>query len=95
LSTALPQTGALLIRITGPIEDLAPVGNLRVASAAIAGVTATRVVVTGTIGPGDLLRLTIPDLAAFGSYAVMVEQAAAGTDFSLLDPAAFSLTLRR
>lgn len=95
----VPQTGALLLRIGGPVDQVMPVANYRVASAPIGGTggstAVTRVVITGTIAPGDLLRLRVPDVDQVSTYTATIEQAAAAADFSLVDPALYTVSFRR
>jgi hypothetical protein len=57
--------------------------------------TATvRVIVSGTIGDGDLLQFTVPDVSRLATYAVIVEQAAARETYALLDAGGYNVTLR-
>lgn len=95
----VPQTGALLLRIGGAIDQITPVGSYRIASAPIggggAGSAVTRIVITGTIAPGDLLRLRVPDVDQLSSYTATIEQAASAADFSLVDPALYSISFRQ
>jgi hypothetical protein len=96
LATGVPNAGALLLRVVGPITQIEVLGGHRMASAALGASNASRVVLSGRLAAGDILRLKIPDVSLYpGSYTVFVEQAAALDDFALLDPALFTLTLRR
>lgn len=94
LATGFIDTGAILLRITGAVDQVTPAGNYRVASAPVGTGAVTRVVVTGEIGPGDLFRIRVPDVSKVSGYGVAVEQAASRTDFSLLDPSSFTVTIR-
>ena len=55
----------------------------------------TRVVVTGDLGTGTLLRVRVPDLSLAGNYTVRVDQVADRITFSLIDPGAHTLTIAR
>lgn len=86
--------GALLLLVTGTVTAVKAVGGYQVASAS-AGATATRVVVTGQLATGDILKLTVPDVAAAASYSVRVEAAADRATFALGDLASYSAMVRR
>jgi len=87
--------GALLLLIQGgPVASVRAAGSQQVASAS-AGVNLQRVVVTGDLTSGDILRIAVPDVAAVASYAVQVEAAADRTTFSLNDPVSYRATVRR
>jgi len=94
LTTSRTETGALLLRVVGPVEEIAALGGLRAGSAPL-GTGATRVVLTGSITSGDILRLRIPDLDLAETYTVQVEQAALGTTFALVEPGEYSVVVRR
>jgi len=87
--------GALLLLVQGgPHTSVRAAGGQQVASAS-AGINITRVVVTGDLVPGDILRLSVPDVAAVASYSVRVEAAADRTTFALADPSSYTTTVRR
>lgn len=92
LSTTNATDGALLIRITGPVSQVAAVGGHRLSAATAAGTT--RVVITGDIAAGDLLRITVPDTRDISSYSVVVEQAAERESYTLFDVSGYSITVR-
>ncbi|HEX9895688.1 MAG TPA: hypothetical protein VGA78_17285 [Gemmatimonadales bacterium] len=92
LNTPNNQDGALLLRVVGPVSAVTPVGGHRVSSAT-SGAT-TRVVLTGNITDGDILRLTVPDTRNLTSYTVLVEQVAARDTYALLEPGGYSIALR-
>jgi hypothetical protein len=59
--------GAVLILVTGgPVTSVTPIGSYQVEFAS-AGVNATRLVVTGTLVTGDVVRLRVPDVSAAGN----------------------------
>jgi len=92
LTTPNTTDGALLIRIVGELSNLEAVGGYRVASTA-AGTT-TRLVLTGNLAGGDLLRFSVPDKRKISSYLVVVEQVAARDTYALIDPAGYAIVLR-
>jgi len=87
--------GALLLLVQGgPLTAVRPTGSSQVASAS-AGLNVTRVVITGDLVPGEILRLSVPDVAAVASYTVRVEAAADRVTFALTDPTSYTTTVRR
>jgi hypothetical protein len=85
--------GALLLLVTGgPVTSISALSGHRVESAP-AGANATRIVVTGQLVPGDILRLRVPDVAV--RYVVLVEAAADRATFALRDPGSYSAASRR
>lgn len=92
LSSPNTQDGALVVRLTGPLTDLAAVGGYRIASNAQGAVT--QVVLTGNIVSGDILRFKVADLSLIPGYGAAVTQVARRTDYALLDPGGYTLTLR-
>jgi hypothetical protein len=90
-----PADGAVLILVTGgPISSVTPIGSYRVESSS-AGVNATRIVVTGSLVTGDLVRLRVPDVSASGNYSGRVEAAADRNTFALADPGFYTTGIRR
>ena len=85
--------GALLLLVAGRVTSIQAVGGYQIASAS-AGPNATRVVVTGNLVSGNILKLSVPDVAAIASYDVTVEAAADRTSFALADPNLYSTTIR-
>ena len=84
-----------MLTITGgPVESVSAIGDQQVAFASpLAGTT--KVIVTGTLGTGELLRLRVPDLDQSASYTVRVEQVADRNTFALIDPALHTFTVHR
>ena len=85
--------GALLLLVAGNVTSIEPLGGHQIASAS-AGPNATRVVLTGNLVSGDILRLSVPDVAAIEDYDVTVEAAADRSSFALGDPNLYSTTIR-
>ncbi len=86
--------GALLLLVTGPVTSVQATGGYQMSSGA-AGTNATRVVLTGDIAAGDILKLSVPDVAALSSYTVRIEAAADRTTYSLADPSLYTTTVRK
>jgi hypothetical protein len=91
LNSPNTHDGAVLLRITGPVTAVRAVAPLQAASTTAGAVT--RVVVTGDIGSGPILELTIPDQRELNSYLAFVEQAASRLDYALLDVGGYVLSL--
>ncbi len=90
-----PTPGALLLTVTGgAVQSVTALPGVQVTSAA-AGPGVTRLLVTGTIGTGDLFRLRVPDIELSAGYTVRTDQAADNVTFALLNPADFTLVARR
>ena len=94
LNTPNAQDGALIVRIVGEQTELKAVGGYRLATANAVPGTTLRAIVTGTIGDGDILEFTIPDISKVSTYVVVVEQAAARGTYALLDPSGYNISLR-
>lgn len=92
LTTPNASDGALLVRIVGELSNLEAVGGYRIASA-VTGTT-TRLVLTGNVTGGDVLRFAVPDVRKLGSYLIIVDQVAARDTYALLDTGGYSLALR-
>jgi len=85
--------GAVLLLVTGgPVESVASVGSYQVASAVVATNT-RRVVVTGNIGAGDLIKLRVPDVNST-SYLIQIEQVADRNTYALLEASAYTATVK-
>lgn len=90
-----PRAGAILFTISGgPVEQVTAENSELVSFASPAPGT-TRVVVTGDLGTGTLLRVRVPDLSQAGNYTVRVDQVADRITFSLIDPGPHTLTIAR
>lgn len=90
-----PSAGALLLTISGgPVESVTAINNQQVSFASpMAGTT--RVIVTGSLGTGSLLRIRVPDISLASSYTVRVDQVADNVTFALIDPVPHHLTIAR
>lgn len=86
--------GAILLLVTGSVTAVKSAGAYQVASAA-AGPTATRVVITGPIVTGDIIKLTVPDVNAAASYSARFEAVADRNTFALGDLSSYSATVRK
>lgn len=86
------QDGGMVLRVIGSIDTVTAVGGHQVSSVRQGNLT--RVVVTGNIEAGDLIRIKVPDLSQLGGYAAFVEQAAARNSYVLLDVSGYGLTFR-
>lgn len=84
--------GAMLLVLTGGVDAVTASGGYQVASAP-AGVNTTRVVVTGALVPGDLLRVSVKDVDA--SYGARLEAVADRNTFALTDPTSYQFTVRK
>jgi hypothetical protein len=84
--------GAILVLVTGAVDQVKQAGSYQVASAA-AGPGLTRVVITGQLVPGDLFKITVKDVA--GSYSAVVEAAADRNTFALAAPGPYAATVRK
>jgi hypothetical protein len=95
LVTPNSQDGALLLRIVGAAEvkDVRPVGNYRASFLTQGAIT--RVVITGDIAGGDILKFRVPDVGKASSYVAFVEQAASRTTYALLETGSYVLTIRK
>ncbi len=87
--------GAILLVVTGAVTAVEPVGSYRIASAPLAGGAETRIVVTGDLTPGDIVRLQVPDVSKATAYEAHVEAVAHSTSYALQDPLTYTVTIRR
>ncbi|MFN0181988.1 MAG: hypothetical protein ACKVZ0_24560 [Gemmatimonadales bacterium] len=84
--------GAILVLVSGTVESVAAVNGYQIASAPV-GPNATRVVVTGSLAPGDLFKIKVKDISA--SYGAQIEAVADRTTFALGDPSRYQATVRK
>lgn len=96
VTLASPGTsdGAILLRVTGPIESVSPVGSYRVDAAETPG-GMWRIVVVGSVTSGPVARIRVPDLAAADQYLAIVEQVAARGTFALLSTSGYMAHVSR
>lgn len=92
LTTPHLTDGAVMLQVAGPIEMVIPVGTYRVEAAPLAG-GLTRIIVTGTITNGPLVRIRVPDVNAAAIYLAIVEQAAHRQTFALLSVTEYKITV--
>jgi hypothetical protein len=92
LTTPNSDDGAMLFTLSGgPVDSVEAVGY-SVYSARIDGNT-LRVIVTGTLGPGPVARIRIPDQRQISGYLAIVNQVAAHTTYQQRDPSGYQLAL--
>lgn len=88
-----PSAGALLLTITGgEVLEVSAANGEQVTFASPSPGT-TRVVVTGNLGTGTLLRVRVPDISLASRYVVVTDQVADRITFSLIDPQRHPLTI--
>ncbi len=93
VATGVNDGGALMLRVTGgPVDAVEAASGYRVFSAGT-GPTSVRVIVTGTILPGAVVRLHVPDTRDVARYAAVVEQASARTSYAQQAAANFTLSI--
>jgi hypothetical protein len=68
-------------------------GSYRVSYATQGNIT--RVVVTGDITSGSLVRIKVPDVSQSASYSAIVEQAASRENYALFSTSGYELSIRR
>ncbi len=92
-----PTAGAMLLTITGgPVQGVtARSGQQLQVSFASSPPGTTKVIVTGTLGTGDILNVRVPDVSLSTNYSVQVDQVADNLTFSLIDLAGHTLTIHR
>jgi hypothetical protein len=90
-----PEVGAMLLTVTGgPVQNVTALSGQQVGFASpFAGTT--KVVVTGTLSTGDILRLRVPDVSQSTSYTVRVDQVADKVTFVLIDTTPYTFTVHR
>ena len=76
--------GAMLFTLSGPTT----VTNVRAATGDTLWTndfssTTTKVVLTGTVGSGVILRFDVPDVNQYGQYLATIHQVASSSDYSL------------
>lgn len=87
--------GAVMMTVGGAQIDAvaaASGGNRVVSSTAGQSV---RLILSGTLANGDLVKITVPDVAKVGSYNVAIDAVADRETFALGDPARYSASIRR
>lgn len=89
-----PPAGAVLLTVTGGMVQgvTAAISGVQVSFGSPAGGT-TKIIVTGTLSNGDLLRLRVPDVNT--TYFVTADQVADVVTFALLPSAGHTFTVHR
>jgi hypothetical protein len=93
-SSGTGNDGALLVLVTGPATSIQALGGYQISQASV-GPNMTRVVLTGTINSGDILKLAVPDVDDTASYTIKVEAAADRATFALADQNLYTTTIRK
>jgi len=86
--------GAILVRVTGEIESVTGLGNYVVEAAEVPG-GMWRIVVAGTIVPGPIARIRVPDVNDTAPYLAIVEQVAARGTFALLSTGGYTVQVSK
>ncbi|MDZ4673637.1 MAG: hypothetical protein SGI84_04220 [Gemmatimonadota bacterium] len=86
--------GAILLRVTGEIESVTGLGGYVIEAAEVPG-GMWRIVVAGTIVPGPIARIRVPDINDAAPYLAVVEQVAARGTFALLSTAGYSVRVTK
>lgn len=86
--------GAVLIRVTGPVESVTGMSGYLVESSEVPG-GMWRLVVAGNVVAGPVARIRVPDINAAEQYLAIVEQVAARGTFALLSTAGYSVQVSR
>lgn len=90
------DVGGMLLSITGgPVEGVSASTSGLLVSFASPAVGTTRVLVTGPIHTGDILKVRVPDTTLSTSYTVHIDQVADNLTFALVDPSAHSATIHQ
>ncbi len=82
--------GAILVRVTGPIESVSGVGGLLVEGSQLSG-GLWRIVVAGNVTSGPVARIRVPDVSVVDQYLAVVEQVAARGTFALLSTSGYAV----
>ncbi len=82
--------GAILVRVTGPIESVSGVGGLLVEGSQLSG-GMWRIVVAGNVTSGPVARIRVPDVSVVDQYLAVVEQVAARGTFALLSTSGYAV----
>jgi hypothetical protein len=57
--------------------------------------TRLKIIVTGSVAPGTIARLWVPDERQIGRYSITVDQAATRGSYAQRDPASYQITLQQ
>jgi hypothetical protein len=92
LASPAQDDGAVLFTISGGPVDSIEAPDYQVYSNRIDANT-LRVIVTGSLQPGVIARIHVPDQSRIADYSGVVDQVAARSSYALRDPAGYGLTL--
>lgn len=90
------EVGGLLLTITGgPVEGVTTTTSGLLVTSASPAAGMTRVLVTGPIHTGDILKVRVRDTTLSTSYAIHIDQVADNLTFALVDPSSHSATIHQ
>ncbi|MEO5825868.1 MAG: hypothetical protein ABIR59_08275 [Gemmatimonadales bacterium] len=92
VSTGVSDGGLVFTISGGPVDA---VTALSATVTSRTDETGTHVLVSGTLAPGAIVRVAVPDVASAPAYVVTLEQVADGRTFALVDPALVTLRIGR
>ena len=93
LTTPNADDGALLLTVAGgPVTAVEPAAQYQVLTAQPDSLT-TRVLVTGNIAAGEVLRLQVPDTRRLSAYRASLAQAASRATFAQQALTSYSLAI--
>ena len=92
LDTPNSNDGALLFTLSGGTLDSLRGRDVRVISSD-AGSGGRRVIVSGAVGAGKILRFWVPERGDAANYTAVLEQAAGRSDFAQQDITDYSLSV--
>ena len=94
LASPAQDDGAVLLTLSGgPMDSLETASPNYTLYPSRSGPSTLRVIVTGELGSGPILRIHIPDESRIPQYSATIEQIAARTTYTQRDAGAYSLTL--
>lgn len=92
LHTPNSNDGALVVVVSGgPVNGVRPVGGLELARQSDGA--GTHLMLVGDLAEGVVATVDIPDISRASAYVATLEQVADRTSFSLLDAAAYQVTI--
>lgn len=93
LVTPNPDDGAVMLHLSGIIDSVVAMPPYRLFSAR-PSTEVTRVIVTGDLGDGPLLRVYVPDLAGTGSLGMEIMEVAQRGTYSQRSLAGYGLIVQ-
>jgi hypothetical protein len=93
LSSPSTHDGALVLLIAGgPVTDVQPTSGYQVATTVDS--VGTHLIFIGDLVAGQIATVQIPDISRSSQYLAVVEQVADRSEFTLLDPSRYRVTLQ-